>query len=275
MRQWLRAASARVGIRLRFTGVICVAGTRSICIDREARAHITTRRSLVFLEPPDAGDLLDTYALGTAQPTSAVIEMSPDAIELSREQTEAGRVTISWLPRNPITLYSLYDHQDGWAPSAAFNGTTVCVEYECDMGTGTFTIDLVAPTFFDAAVLFPRPRWPRRLSERRLVRTALQQLKTPASLPRISDDGLRVTCDVRSPRIGERYLLVAFRKCGIADCEEWLKQTSFVGRIERALTGWAHALEITPPDSWNHAGPYRSARRSPLAIPWPSVAVRD
>ena len=52
LRRWIRAASARVGIRLPFTGVICVHGMQSVSIDREGRAEINFRRSLVFLEPP-------------------------------------------------------------------------------------------------------------------------------------------------------------------------------------------------------------------------------
>jgi hypothetical protein len=239
LRQWLRAAGERVGIRVWFTGVICVNGTQSVSIDSRGIAQITTRRSLVFLEPPIEGDLRDTYAIGTG---GAVIDTSPDAIELSREETEPGRLAVSWLPREPVTRYALYEHQNGWSPAAAFDASTVCVEYECDMRTGSFSIELVGPTPFDTAVLFKRPHWPHRLSERHFVRAALKRLKARDSLPRITDDGTRIRGEVRGPRVGERYLMVAFRRGGVADCEEWLQQTSLIGRVERVLSSWTHAL---------------------------------
>lgn len=242
LRRWLRAAANRIGIHLRFSGVICVEGTQSVSIETDWRARITTRRIFVFLEPPAAGDLCDTYALGVGKPISSVIYTSPNAIELSREHTRSGNVTVSWLPRDPVTLYTLYEHQNAWMPLATFNGSALCVEYQCDMRTGTFTMELVAPAPFETAIVFRRPAWPGRLTERRLLRSALKRQKAPGERPRIIDDGTRIECDVRRPRVGERYLLVAFRNYGVASCEEWLKETSIVGRAQRVVAGWAQAF---------------------------------
>ncbi len=242
LRRWIRAASARVGIRLPFTGVICVHGIQSVSIDREGRAEINFRRSLVFLEPPAAGDLHDVYALGTDKATSAIIYRSPDAVEVSRAEPEPGRLMVSWLPREPIILNALYEHQNGWRPSVTFDDAAVCVEYDCNMPTGIFQIELGSPSQFDAAVLFKRPRWPLRLTARQIVRTALRQLKAQGPAPRITNDGTCIVGEVQAPRAGDRYLLVAFRRCGIADCEDWLVKTSILGRWQRTVSGWAHAL---------------------------------
>jgi len=213
-----------------------------VSLDEEWRADIRIRRSLVFLEPPAAGDLLDTYALPTGKPTSAVLYRSPSVIEVAREEREPGRLTVSWLPRDPITLYAIHEHENGWKPAATFDGPAVCAEYECDMRTGMFTIECVAPASFEAAVLFRRPRWPKRFNERQIVRTALQRLKLPVSSPQITDGGMRVASVVHGPRVGERYLLVAFRTCGVADCEAWLRQTSLIGRMQRAAAGWVRLI---------------------------------
>ena len=237
-RQWIRAATARIGIRLPFTGVICVHGTESVSIDADGHPEIKFRKLLVFLEQPSAGDLRDVYALGASQPTSGIIYMSPDAVEISREESEPGRQVISWLPRDPIVVNALYEHQYGWRPSAKFDDTAVCVEYDCNMRTGLFTIELASPRKFDAAVLFERPRWPLRLTERHIVRAALQRLKAPEPAPRISNEGTRIIGEVEAPRVGGRYLLVAFRPCGIADCEEWLTRTSLIHRWQRAVSDW-------------------------------------
>jgi hypothetical protein len=242
LRRWIRAASARAGIRLPFKGVICVHGTQSVTIDREGRAEIKFKKLLVFLEPPAAGDLRDVYALGTGRGASSVIYMSPDAVEISREEPEPGRQEISWAPRDPIILNALYEHQNGWRPSVVFDNPAVCVEYDCNMPTGIFTIEIAASTQFDAAVLFKRPRWPLRLTERHIVRAALQQLKAAGPMPHISEDGACVIGEVQAPRIGERYFLVAFRRCAVADCEQWLMETSLFGRWQKTISGWAHAF---------------------------------
>src|SRR5438093_2186555 len=243
-RRWIRTASARIGIRLRFTGVICVHGTQSVSIDGEGHPEINFRKLLVFLESPSAGDLHDVYTLGTSQPTSGTIYVSPDAIDVSREEPEPGRQIISWLPREPIVLNALYEHQYGWRPSARFDDTAMCVEYDCNMRTGILTIELAAARKFDAAVLFERPRWPLRLTERQIVRTALERLKAPEPAPRIVNEGTRVIGEVDAPRVGGRYLLVAFGPCGIADCEEWLLRTSVLHRCQRTISDWA---------DWAHA----------------------
>src|SRR3954463_8859381 len=133
-RRWIRAASARVGIRIRFDGVICVHGTQSVSIDADGHPEINFRKLLVFLEAPSPGDLTDVYALGTPGPTSATIYMSPDAVEVSRGGAQPGPQALSWLPRKPNVRNSLYEHQYGWRPSATLDEAAICVEDECNMG---------------------------------------------------------------------------------------------------------------------------------------------
>ena len=240
--RWLRAAMERVGIYLPFAGVICVDGKQTISIDEEWRASITTKRRLVFIEPPSAGDLRDTYGLGFGRPTSSVIYSSPDAVELGREERTPGSVTLYWWPRDPVDLYTLYEHENGWRPTTTFNGSALCVEYRCDMRTGAFTIECVAPTPFETAVVFKRPRWPRQLTARSVIDCALKRLQTTVDAPRILDDGKRIECDIRGSSVGQRYIFVAFRKYGVADCEQWLQDTSMLGRARRTVDGWTQAL---------------------------------
>jgi hypothetical protein len=147
-----------------------------------------------------------------------------------------------WLPRERVILNTLYEHQNGWRPSGTFDDPAVCVEYDCNMPTGIFTIELASATRFDVAVLFKRPRWPRRLTGRAIITTALQQLKMQGSMPEISSDGGTVVAELQAPQVGQRYFLVAFRRCGVADCEEWLLRTSTIRRWHRSVAGWAEAF---------------------------------
>jgi hypothetical protein len=240
--RWLRISLERIGIDLPFPGVICVEGTQTISIDEEWRASITTRQKLVFTKQPSAGDVRDRYELGLGRSISSVIYSSPDSVELGREERAPGILTLYWWPKDPIALYTLYEHESGWKPSATFNAAALCFEYTCDMRTGVFGFECAAPTPFEAAVVFKRPRWPRRLTERAVIARALTRLTGDQSRPRILDDGRRVACDIRGAKVGERYIFVAFRTCGVADCERWLQETSMLGRAQRLLDGWAHAL---------------------------------
>jgi hypothetical protein len=241
-RRWIRAASARVGIRLPFTGAICVHGTQSVSLDSQGHAEIRFRKVLVFLESPEAGDLRDAYTVGNGKALSATIFESPDAVEVFREEPAPGRLEIAWLPGEPVILNALYEHQHGWQPSETFNDPAVCIEYDCNLPTGIFMIELASATPFDAAVLFKRPRWPRRLTGRHIITAALQQLKMPGPAPQVSPDGATVVGEIHAPRVGDRYLLVAFRRCGVADCEEWLRRSSVVRRWQQTVSDWADAL---------------------------------
>jgi hypothetical protein len=238
---WLRTALERIGIHLPFPGVICVEGSQTISIDEAWRAFITTRRKLVFIEPPSAGDLCDTCGLGLERPVSSLIYSSPDAVELGREERARGSLTLYWWPRDPIALYTIYEHESGWKPVTTFDAPALCLEYTCDMRTGVFSFECLAPIPFEAAVIFKRPRWPQRLTERAAVEHALKRLAGGTESLRIPENG-RVTCEVRGATVGERYILVAFRKCGVADCERWLQETSMLGRAQRAIDNWAHAI---------------------------------
>ena len=242
VRRWIRAAATRIGIRLPFKGAVCVHGTQSVSLDSQGHAEITFRKVLVFLEAPEAGDLRDTYAVGKDKATSATIFESPDAVEVLREEPTPGRLEIVWLPGEPVILNALYEHQHGWRPSETFDDPAVCVEYDCNMPTGIFTIELASPAQFEAAVLFKSARWPRRLTGRHIVSAALQQLKMPGPAPQISPDGAMVMGEVHAPRFGDRYLLVAFRRRGVADCEEWLKRSSIARRWQQTVSDWAHAF---------------------------------
>lgn len=239
--RWLRASLQRIGINLPFRGVICVEGTQAITVDQEWRASITTRRKLVFVERPSAGDLYDSYGLGVGQPID-VAYSSPDAVELRRDRSVPGRATLYWWPQEPIALYTLYEHEAVWKPTATFDASALCVEYACDMRTGVFSIQCDTATRLEAAVFFERPRWPWRLTERAIIQRALKGLSSSHALPRILEDGRRVTCDIRGPKAGQRYIFVAFRMCGVADSERWLYETSMLGRAQRLIDSWAHAI---------------------------------
>jgi hypothetical protein len=182
------------------------------------------------------------YTLGTGTSTSALIYASPDAVEISREESSGGRQEIVWLPRERVILNTLYEHQNGWRPSGTFDDPAVCVEYDCNMPTGIFTIELASATRFDVAVLFKRPRWPRRLTGRAIITTC------PAAA---EDAGLdagnqlrwrTVVAELQAPQVGQRYFLVAFRRCGVADCEEWLLRTSTIRRWHRSVAGWGRSI---------------------------------
>jgi hypothetical protein len=240
---WIRAAGKRAGLRLPFTNVICAAGTKSIALDADGRVRIGVARTLVFLEPPEPEALADTYTIGPGERLEALAWESPDALELTRVwQKKAGRVTVRWRPTEPIIPFALYVHRNDWIPAGSADGPALCIDYRCDMRTGVFVVELAGATPFETVVAFKRPRWPRLSSDRQVVRYALDCLNAHANLARLAEDGTRAECEIRNPKVGDQYLLVAFRRFGVVDMEEWLRQTSMMGRLRRHVGEWAAAL---------------------------------
>jgi hypothetical protein len=219
----VREIAGQLGIHLPFTGVVCLDATQTIAIQADGGAQVTVKQTLVFLEPPSPGDLRDTYGLGPAEPFSSIVYASPDAIELGREGTDDGRLRLSWLPRDAVSLYRPYSHQTGWMPSISFNRWAVSVEYDCDMRTGVVTIELVSPVAFEAAVILPRPLWYGRMTERQIIGRALRLLEGRRDRAHVTDEGRHVQCTVAAPRVGDRYVFVAFREGGVAQWEDHLK----------------------------------------------------
>jgi hypothetical protein len=239
----LRNALSRGGIRLPFGGVICAEHLKSIWIENDWRARVTTKRTLVFLSQPNDGDLCDSYTLGAGQTLERVVYESPDAVEISREQRRDDTVVVYWRPRGPITKYALYVHQDTWIPPTPYQNAAIFTEYRCEGKTGTFATEIVTPLAFETAVAFKRPRWPRLTNQRALVKYALKCLgneaETEAERPSITDNGKRVEWRVVGPKPGDRYVCVAFHRHGLADWEERLRDATVLGRAKKLVSGFS------------------------------------
>jgi hypothetical protein len=243
VRSRVRAAARRVGIHLPFSGVICASGSKTVSLEADGRTRIRLARTLVFLDLPEPDDLHDTYAIGPGEELSALDWESPDALELRREwRPKAGRVTVYWRPREPITRHALYVHEHDWVPSTSFTGSAVSVAYRCDMRTGVFTVELATSVPFETVICFKRPRWPRLSTERSLARYALKCLRQSPQHARLAGNGTRAVCEFRNPKQGDEYIVVAFRRFGVVEMEERLRQTSVAGRLRRLAAGWTHAL---------------------------------
>lgn len=133
VRRWIRAASARIGIRLPFKGAICVQGTQSVYLDSQSHAEIKFRKMLVFLETPEAGDLRDAYPIGNGEATSATIFVSPDAVEVFREERPRGGWKSPGCRATPLSSTRFMNiSMDGdrqrhsTIPRSASNTTAIC-----------------------------------------------------------------------------------------------------------------------------------------------------
>jgi hypothetical protein len=235
----IRRALKRCGIALPFSGVICPEHIKSICVDPEWRAQITVKQTLVFLDTPDTGDLHDSCAIAPGTPLEDFLRRSPDSAETGRRHRGRDHVVVDWVPRARVIPYALYDHQYSWSPagSASHPQPAFCGEFQCELRTGTFVLEIIAPGPFEDAVVFERPRWPRLNTERRLMKYALKQLEGEPQRATTVDQG-RVEWKILEPRIGTRYVCVAFQFNGIAQWQDRLKKGSFVGRM-RQLIGLA------------------------------------
>lgn len=235
--RWIRRGLKRCGIALPFSSVICAEHIKSICVDPEWRAQINVRQTLVFLDVPETGDLHDSCVIAPGTPLEDFLRRSPDSAETHRRKRGRDQVVVDWVPRARVIPYALYDHQYSWSPAGSHAQPAFCSEFQCEMRTGTFVLEIVAPGAFEAAVMFERPRWPRLNTERRLMKYALKQLEGDAQHASTVDQG-RVEWKILEPQIGTKYICVAFQFNGIALWQDRLKKASLVGRV-RQLIGLA------------------------------------
>ena len=237
MRRWVRRVLRRCGIDVRFPDVVCPHHIKTIRMTDEGRLEVIDRRSLVFLDLPEAGELRDFVPVTGDAETASYI--SPDAIEVERRSTQEGML-VSWIPRAPLVRYALYSHQYGWM-SAGASGAALFTEYSCEMKTGVVELGLMAPERFEAAVVFKRPRWRRLSSERSLVKYALGRRDAEGEGPAIVEDGARLQWKLVGPKIGERYVCVAFQTNGVEQWRNRLATKSLMSRMRRFLRPVASA----------------------------------
>ena len=108
-------------------------------------------------------------------------------------------------------------------------------EYVCERRTGHFLCELLTPQAFEAAVVFERPRWPLLNTERRVMRYALKQIEAGAGRPSICDNGQRIEWRIAEPKIGTRYMCVAFHQNGLLLWNDNLQKNSIAGMVRRLV----------------------------------------
>jgi hypothetical protein len=235
LKRLVRRSLQRCGIRPPFSAFICAEYMKSICIGPEGRAKVTVREKLVFLDIPEAGDLHDTCTVDRDTTFENFIRHSPDSAEGGRKRIGSAAFVIDWIPKSPITRYALYEHEYSWFPAASQLQPALYTEYMCDAKTGHFLCELITPQAFEAAVIFERPRWPLLNTERRVMRYALKQIEAGGGRPSICDNGQRIEWRIAEPKIGKRYMCVAFHQNGLLLWNDNLQKSSLGGRVRRLV----------------------------------------
>ncbi|HSL23130.1 MAG TPA: hypothetical protein VK886_16485 [Vicinamibacterales bacterium] len=239
----LARALRRIGFRLPFRGVICPELTKTVYIESDWRARMITRRTLVFTSLPRPGDLSDLFAVDPGTPPEVLFYDSPDAVEVGRRRRDAHTLLIEWMPRQTVTRYALYRHEDTWIAPDTQKKSAVSAQFTCDMKTGAFLVEFITPGQFEDGVAFRAPKWRRFRSERSLMKRALASLHDPkAGKARVDDGGKRATWEFDGPRVGDRFIFVVFHEHGMADWERRVEESSLAGRVRRLLGSAAHVM---------------------------------
>jgi hypothetical protein len=235
----IRRSLKRLGIKLPFTDVICAEHVKSICIGPDGKAKVTVQEKLVFLDIPEGAELHDTCAVDSETTFDNFIRHSPDSVEGGRHKVGSSAFVIDWMPKSAITRYGLYEHEYSWFPLGSQLQPALYAEFGCEMKTGNFLCEWITPQAFEAAVVFERPRWPRLTTERRIVQYALKQIEAGAGRPSIKDGGQRIEWRIAEPKVGARYMCVAFHQNGMLLWSDNLDKTSFAGRVRRLVGRFA------------------------------------
>jgi hypothetical protein len=225
----------RCGFRLPFSDLICAEYIKSICIGPEGRAKVTVQEKLVFLELPEVGDLHDICSVDRETTFDNFIRHSPDSIEGGRRRIGSTAFVIDWMPTSAVTRYGMYEHEYSWFPVGTQLQPALFTEYLCDKRTGHFLCELITPQAFEAAIVFERPRWPLLNTERRVMQYALGQIEAGGGRPSICDNGRRIEWRIAEPKIGTRYMCVAFHQNGMLLWNDTLQKQSLAGRFRRLV----------------------------------------
>jgi hypothetical protein len=216
--------------------IICPEYLKTIRLDSEWRAEVIVQQKLVFLKPPAPGCLRDVCAVTPGTSVDELAWKSFDAREISRRLRGDDCIVIEWEPKEPVVPFALYEHEYICSPRGAYSSSALHADVRCEVKTGLLQFEIVTPNEFEAAVVFERPGMRRISSERKLIKYALRQLHASGERPAIVDGGRRVQWKVLGPRVGVSFVLVAFRRNGVAIWEDDLRKTSMFGRA-RALFG--------------------------------------
>ena len=235
----VRRSLQRCRIPLRFRDVLCAEHVKSICISPEGRAHVTVREKLVFLAAPEPGDLHDICAVDAETTPDNFILQSPDSVEIGRRQAGPHSFVIGWQPRLPVTRFGVYEHEYSWVPAGSHLQPALFTEFQCHVRTGHVCCELLTPHAFEGAVVFERPRWRWLNTERQLVKQALTLLESGGQRATIHDNGQRIEWRLAEPKVGVRYLCVAFHQHGVAHCAEQVSKTSIGGQLRRLVGRFA------------------------------------
>jgi hypothetical protein len=225
MMRFIRPVLRSCGIVIAPASVICPEHMKTVSIDRDGRARIDVRETLVFLQSPHAGDLSDTCTLEPGAALATFIRQSPDAVDTGQRFLGRSTVEVAWKPKEPVVPYALYDHQYSWFPPGSHSQPALFAEFRCDKKMGNFVFEMITPQAFETAVAFPRPGWQHMRSERTLIKYALKKLDAGAAeRPAISDNGERVQWRIVGPRVGATYVCVVFHRYGVALWQDELKK---------------------------------------------------
>jgi hypothetical protein len=233
MKQWLRRTLRRCGIELSFADVICTEHVKTIAVAADGRTDVTIRRALVFLAPPQPGDLRDLIPIDRDTDPDSVSLISPDSTEVGRTRCRSG-IQVYWVPREPVVPYALYAHESGWSSPGWFAEAAMYTELRCETRTGMMHLEFATPNRIEIAIAFKRPRWRHLKTERSLVKYALTESESHRRAT-VSEDRCRATWRVVGPRIGDRYVYVVFGENGVQQWQQRLEATSLTARMRRLL----------------------------------------
>lgn len=225
-----------LGIALPFPDVICAEHVKTIAIASDWKAKVTLRQKLVFLAAPEAGDLHDTCTVDRETTFENFIAQSPDSAEIARRRLGRDAIVIDWQPRSRVTPYAIYDHEISWFPAGSFEQLSLTEQFQCDARTGEFVFEMLTPQSFEAAVVFERPRWTLLHTERRRVKYALNLIDVGgAERASILDNGQRLEWKILGPKMGTRYMCVAFHHNGILLWRDKLKKSTLLGGMRQLV----------------------------------------
>ena len=214
-----------------FKHVICPQHIKTVWLRTDGQVETTIVRALVFLKAPPPGAMRDVVA--RVPKPDAVMYESPDARGLERKAS-GNAAFVYWTPRTAVVPYALYDHQLRWTTPGPTRDPAIYTDLHCEVRTGVLGLEIVTPATFEAAVVFKHSgRNPG--TEEQLLKHALKQLQSGGVKPTLTENGSRLEWKIAGPRVGDRYVCVAFHEGGVALWQKRLAAKSFTAKLRRLV----------------------------------------
>jgi hypothetical protein len=239
----------RFGVRRYQAPAILVDCLEHVIVDETYHATIETTSTLVFLEQPSEGELVDIVDVLPHETIEETAYSSTDSTAIDVIRKSPSTLAVRWRPRTPIRKFVPYVHKTKYRIPSLYGDDGFYQVMYVDRDTGSRRWEFITAFPIERAIAFVLPAWRWRATLSYLLRRAVSGKSRGCDQPSIDATGRRITWEVSGPRKGRIYVLFATYEGMRSRIEDQAADFTLLGRLRRLLgiSGGSRRQELTPP----------------------------